>query len=476
MDKGQDSQSITTSTDNVMVPLLNCYYNNGTCTTGDNEPPEIAQNEAHSYGEITPGQNACLYTTNDDIFNTRQDCDYFINRNQHEFAYRFMEYNPDDGGRSYPYLTHRLIKASAGKCYQYTTGTPHNIASHNGPRSIRVWPYKNGTYNETIAIPISDTAFDSTTYAYLGDLEPQNAPLQRCGPRCIKLYAFRSGGPVTNRDEAVFQCPITISDVTNSTNQAHDVPNDVARMAAASIALTGRYTNLPGDAPGQKHWQQFQLYPLGYVCPFAIPYPVRFALELQCIQASAITDVVNNWLTVCVRSSRWEIDGLEPDMVGARMSEFAIGSLTAMAKLNKKTQIQGTLPTLGYRLSIHWNYVLAIAISIAGVHCLLVGVILWIARPIVIPGDSTLITARLLQGLVGRVGDEGGLMGERELAAAIEKRGGGEGGDFEGGRDGKGTVGYGVEKQQGKTVLRIGSGMAKRKDLDEGKFPGGVYA
>ncbi|KAI4240907.1 MAG: hypothetical protein LQ352_007541, partial [Teloschistes flavicans] len=266
MDNGHNSQAITTSRGIVSVPLVDCYYNNGTCTTNSTEPPEIAQNEAHSYGEITPGQRPCLYTTDDDIFSARQNCQYFSNRDQQEFAYRFMEYNPNyDNAHAYPYLTKRLIKASAGACYQYTTGTSWDIASHDGPRSVRVWPYTNGTYNGTISIPIPDTANDSTTYAYLGDLTPQDAIEQACGPRCIYLYAVRFGGPVTNRSEAVFQCSITISNVTNDMDPAHVVPDNTARMAAASIALTGRYTepNPNGNGTAEQRWQQYRLYPYG---------------------------------------------------------------------------------------------------------------------------------------------------------------------------------------------------------------------
>ncbi|KAL8686914.1 MAG: hypothetical protein Q9218_006768, partial [Villophora microphyllina] len=358
MDNGQDSRTITTSRGSVSVPLVDCYYNNGTCTTSPGEPPEIAQNEAHSYGEITPGENVCHYTSDDQIFNASQDCEYFINQNRHEYAYRFMEFNPDDRARSYPFLTKRLIKASAGDCYQYTTGDFYDVASGDGPQSVRVRPYSNGTHNGTISIPRPATAFDSTTYVYAGDFAPQNASAQACGPRCIWLYAFQSYGPVTKRDSSVFQCPITVSNVSNAGNPAHIVPDDTARMAAASIALTGRYTNPNGSE--WKHWQQYQLYPYG---------------------------------------SHWETNALSPQLVGARMAEFAIGSLTAMATLNKRTLIPGTLPNLGFHLSIHWNYMIALAACITGVHALLVALILWIARPVVIPGDSNLVTARLLQGL-----------------------------------------------------------------------------
>ncbi|KAL9605846.1 MAG: hypothetical protein Q9179_000956 [Wetmoreana sp. 5 TL-2023] len=428
MDNGVGSRGITTSKGNVSVPRVDCYYNNGTCSTDPTQPPEIAQNEAHSYGEITRGLIPCRYATDDDIFNGRQDCQYFVNENGQEFAHRFLEYNPKDLTRSYPYLTKRLIKASSGKCYSYTTETFYEIASSDGPQSFRVWPYSNKTDNGTLAIPRPDTAFDSTTYVYTGVNAPQNASAIACGPRCIRIYAIRFNGPVTNRPSKVFMCPITVSNVTNVGDPAHVVPDDTARIAAASIALTGRYTHPNGSKV--EHWEQYQLYPFG---------------------------------------SHWETDKLDAQEIGARMAQFAIGSLTAMASLNVHTQIPGTLPTLGFHLSIHWRYVIALAACIAGVHCLLVGFILWIARPVVVPADSNLATARLLQPLVSRIGEHGGLLKGKEIAEVIEREG-------EDSIDGKGTVGYGIREGSEGTVLEVGKGMAKRKELDGGRFPGGTYA
>lgn len=53
----------------------------------------------------------------------------------------------------------------------------------------------------------------------------------------------------------VFKCPISVSNVTSVGDPAHVVPDNTARMAAVSIALSGRYTN-PTKYP-VKHWQQY---------------------------------------------------------------------------------------------------------------------------------------------------------------------------------------------------------------------------
>lgn len=102
-------------------------------------------------------------------------------------------------------------------------------------------------------------AYDATTYVYNGTLAPQDATAQSCGDRCISLYAFRSSGTVTKRPNTFFRCDVTVSEVTNAQEDAHKLSADSARLAASSIALSGRYTH----ENGQMEWQQYQLYPFG---------------------------------------------------------------------------------------------------------------------------------------------------------------------------------------------------------------------
>ena len=144
------------------------------------------------------------------------------------------------------------------------------------------------------------------------------------------------------------------------------------------------------------------------------------------------------------------------------MSEFAIGSLAAMALLNPRTTIPGTLPTLGYQLNNEWQYVIALAACIGGIHLLLVGLMLWIARPIVITDDSNLAVARLLKGLVEPLGHEGGLLDGKEIAEAVQQE--------------SVKVGYGVREGETGTILEIGDGLDRRKTLPGRRFPTGTYA
>ncbi|KAL8727357.1 MAG: hypothetical protein Q9166_006126 [cf. Caloplaca sp. 2 TL-2023] len=183
----------------VSVPRIVCYYNNGTCTTDQNQPPEIAQNEAHGYGELTHGALECWYTTDNDIFESSQDFQYFQSSNSQQFAYRFSEYNPNDRSQAYPYSTNRLNKTSPGQCDRYTPEPSYHVDSTDGPESKVVYPFSNGTNDDQIAVSRPDTAYDSTTYASNGSQAPQNTSAAACGPRCIWLYAIRHNGTVTRR-------------------------------------------------------------------------------------------------------------------------------------------------------------------------------------------------------------------------------------------------------------------------------------
>ena len=449
----------------VNMPALDCYYDNSTCATGPKSPPEIVQNLVHSYGEITRGFQRCPYRTDGDIFAHPQNCTYFYNSDTQEFAFRYSEFNPSDHARTYPYLTNRTIKASASDCWQYNVkDNTYAIDANDGKQETWVFNFNNETYDGSLPIPKPNTAYDSTTYVYNGSSVPQNATVQSCGPRCISLYAFRSYGSVTKRPSVLFQCSVNIGEVSNVTNDKQQIADFNARLAAASIALTGRYTNPNGSKYQQ--WEQYQLYPFGYVefsFPSILAWSSRKFSSILFLLLGYFSHSLHSWTRrTDYSSSYWETQDLDAETVGSRMSEFAIGSLAAMANLNPQTSIFGTLPNLGYHLSVEWQYVIALAAGIGFVHCLLVALMLWISRPVIVGADSNLVTARLLKGLVDKLGDGGGLLDDRELAEAIQ-------------RD-TGDVGYGVRESEQGTVVGLGEGTVVRKRLPGGTFPAGPYA
>lgn len=263
MNRGTNSSGIITKTGNVTVPNLDCYYDNGMCATGPNAEPEVAQGLAHTYGETIRARQRCSYTVDSDIQRAPQDCYYFKETDGREFAVRYAEYNPGDSARAYPYITDRVVKASAEECYQYNIHEENQlkINSNDGKQDVWVWQYYNSTFNGITSVPACDKAYGSTTYIYNEVLPPQIATVQACGNRCLWLYALRNDYPSTKRPLVLFQCSISISEVSNAHRDWQILPDLNARLAAASIALTGRYTNPNGSV--EKHWEQYRLYPRG---------------------------------------------------------------------------------------------------------------------------------------------------------------------------------------------------------------------
>ena len=195
------------------------------------------------------------YTEISDVLGSKHNYGYYCRRTRHqqEFAYRFNEYNPNDTTKAYPRFTNRTITASAGECFNYSvTGDPQPQGGGN-------WLYKfgNDTFKGNITIPGAYGALDGTTYIYRGINVPQQASKYACGPRCIKMWAHRSEG--YGEPSTFFECPITVNEVNNATEDYQRLPYDMARLAAASIALQGR----PSGPPGTNLWPQYQFFAFG---------------------------------------------------------------------------------------------------------------------------------------------------------------------------------------------------------------------
>ena len=268
----------------VNASTIDCYYNADDCLhAGNGVPSGINQTLAHTYGESASTRTRCFYQTDADIFGAPQNCTYFSNQDT-EFAFRYREFNPSDLARSYPYLTNRVVKASPGQCSQYDVDERQTQEgdSTDGQRDTWIYNFNN---DEILAIPKVNTAVDSTTYVYNGTDIPQvkNSP-SSCGSRCIWLYAYRATGQLPERPSHMFRCPITITNVSNTNHPAHELPEDMARVAAASIALTGRWRVPPEN---NEDWRQYQLYSFGSVsplylsrqwCVFTITFQTHFRL------------------------------------------------------------------------------------------------------------------------------------------------------------------------------------------------------
>ena len=242
----------------VNAPNLTSYF-------GNFKPlePELNQAIAHSYGEISQSDRSCsLYEDIAQVYNSTDNPPYFCRRTagKQEFAYRFKEYNNQDSERRYPSLTKRVITASSGMCLKYTS---HNhtlgLDLYNNKAAYN-YTFFNSTYNSTISIPITSEGWAATIYIYRGTALPHLATVNSCGARCIWIWAHRSTVP-GSETSTFYQCPITISEVSNITTDLQAISDSIPRVAAASIALQGRWTG----PENKKIWTQYQFYAFKYV-------------------------------------------------------------------------------------------------------------------------------------------------------------------------------------------------------------------
>jgi hypothetical protein len=79
----------------------------------------------------------------------------------------------------------------------------------------------------------------------------------------IEASIFQSVRPIlavgSVEQSAFYECPITISPVSNTTTDAQTISDSIARLAASAIGLQGR----SALADGNEFWTQFQFYPYG---------------------------------------------------------------------------------------------------------------------------------------------------------------------------------------------------------------------
>lgn len=250
VDDGQDFRGTYLRDGNVSVTNLECYRHGAYSAC----PVQVIQDQlAHAYGASTQGPDSKSrlqcgdYTDLDDVIGSKQNFPYYCRRDTaiQEFAYHFKEYNPVDTQQAYPHFTNRVITASSGICNEYSeTGSQTSQVGDdntNPPNAISALNinYTNGTHKESIRIPTSALGREGTTYIYRGPPRPEDATKYGFGPRGLIMWVYRNPGQF--EEPRFFECPITVSVVTNVKNPAHNVSDSTAREAAASIALQGQF-------------------------------------------------------------------------------------------------------------------------------------------------------------------------------------------------------------------------------------------
>lgn len=192
----------------------------------------------------------------------------------------------------------------------------------------------------------------------------------------------------------------------------------------------------------------------------------RYGRNIKCIPGGKFSSIriVTSSRTDPIFRATWEVHNHRIDEVGANMASFALGSLASMATRNPTFEVEGLVPILGYNLSIHWNYVIALCACIVGIHFVLFAAAVYTSRLVIIKDDTNLSTARLLKPLVEYLGPRATLLEGRELCKAIEEH------------IPRGFV-YGPRKERelGRMALDLGEEVMLRRQLSTGRHPDGMY-
>ena len=245
----------------INASYLACYEGGVYPYTCPESNSSTAHSRAHLSGEKIQTTYG-LYESIDDVVKSKHDHSYYCSKNAMypEFAYRFKEYNPGDLEATYPLFTNRTITASAGECLVYPVKNETRVPDVEGKGPGRNFTYGNATLTEEIQIPSSSLGWSGTTYMYKGIQAPEYTE-HRCGPRCMWLWAYKNRGRDKKFNDwdppTLYKCPITISEVSNAWNDSQSIPNEVARIAAVSLALQGRWSGHVDN----RNFNQYQFYP-----------------------------------------------------------------------------------------------------------------------------------------------------------------------------------------------------------------------
>lgn len=264
VDDGYNYNGIYLQSGLVNVSDLTCYMHGAGCSS------QVTVDQlAHAYGDTTLGADSkqasdCGYFTDTaSVISSTENFRYYCRRNTtvQGFAYRFNEYNPLDTQKTYPRFTNRTITAFSRECNEYpqVDGPPEKTTVGN-PKSLNYisamnFTYTNGSANQSIVIPTSALGREGTTYIFRGYHVPAEAGNFAYGDRGIWMWVYRNPG--VGQDQGRFyECPVTVSAVSNVLNPKHNISDGLALEAAASIALQGQWRGNIED-PNYMQWQWY---------------------------------------------------------------------------------------------------------------------------------------------------------------------------------------------------------------------------
>lgn len=229
--------------------------------------------------------------------------------------------------------------------------------------------------NNTVTMGYNELPEYSVTYYVTPNAD--GTP-ESCGPRCTKVYALENNGI----QGFSYDCNVTVGSVVNASSirSAQEVSDDIAAIAAQSIAVNGY-----GGSKAASKVQGFSFY----------------------------NDVVWGY---------YYSDG-DPSWKAYLLRIHAIGAIVGADKYSPFVPdgMPGLIPNQGVRLNIdNPNYILAILWGIGGFHFVFFILAAWLSNKVVVIDDSYLVIAMLMRPIVNRI-DHGSLMSGKEIYEALKR-------------------------------------------------------
>ena len=187
--------------------------------------------------------------------------DVLFSEDRRTAYYNFKNYNPDDRRISLP--SDRQISTTANCSF-------FEVLSSNGQAPKNISVEMDGSV-KSIQLPAED--FGNTIY--FTDFSDD------CGSRCAQISVYRPirDGSDDRGESSYFECTTTVSKVANVTQDFEQVSDNVAKLAAASVALDGLKRG------GNNI--QYQLYPEKYANSSLLRFfPVQKGFSQLCFLAS----------------------------------------------------------------------------------------------------------------------------------------------------------------------------------------------
>ncbi|KAF8545363.1 hypothetical protein BDD12DRAFT_811534 [Trichophaea hybrida] len=291
-------------------------------------------------------------------------------RSDGNWSYYFREFNPNPKNphNNLAHKSKRFVTVSA-TCEYYAL-----VEGQYG--NVTTVAYLNGTQQTTLS-GISDYGPSATTWINPRSDLPQNQGWN-CGSRCAAVAALQFLDSNGTGNGGFYNCQVHVSKVQGGTAPEHEIPDDIAIIAAGSIGLEG-YTIGPNS------WEYVRYTP----------------------------------------DSPWSNYGMSMDdatYMARIASRFAIGAIAMKDIYGLATaQAQGQIAWVGVLLKVKWPALFLILGSILICQLLMGCAVVAYSNTVFCKDDSYLSTARLLRPVVERLGPSGCAMTGKDIAHTLRE-------------------------------------------------------